>query len=64
MEYARNYPCFYGAKGHSKDINPKTNTLTDIIKIGTSNHIAARKSGYFQTWIAPALSIARLAALN
>ena len=50
MEYARNYPCFYGAKGHSKDINPKTNTLTDIIKIGTSNHIAARKSGYFTSW--------------
>jgi len=40
MEYAQNYPCIYGAIGYG----------LNTIKLGTSFHIANRKSGYKTQW--------------
>ena len=41
MEYAQNYPCLYGATGYG----------SNVIKLGTSFHIANRKSGYKTQWL-------------
>lgn len=41
MEYSQNYPCLYGATGYG----------SNIIKLGTSFHIANRKSGYKTQWL-------------
>ena len=40
MEYAKNFPCIYGALGGGED----------IIKLGTTYNVANRKSGYSTAW--------------
>ena len=50
MIYSQGYPCFYGAIGCGYVVNSKTKKLIEIIKIGTSYHIANRKSGYSTAW--------------
>ena len=50
MIYSQGHPCFYGAIGCGYIVNSKTNNLVKIIKIGTSYHIANRKSGYSTAW--------------
>lgn len=53
MEYAKDYPCLYGARGYGFIVDSKTKALIEVIKLGTSYHIANRKSGYSTAWVQP-----------
>jgi superfamily II DNA or RNA helicase len=50
MEYAKGYPCLYAALGYGSIPNLEKTKYRELVKLGTSYHIANRKAGYSTAW--------------